>query len=290
MDGAGCALMFMAAGGKRENIRYVPAGMVEKFVKTDPAFEQDVFLIFADVGLNLPKYAEKFEKRGQLVVLDHHKTSLHMKDREWACIRMEACGSELLRRYLNVGNLIPAEYEATCRNLATIIDDHDRWLLNDPLSMDLAAFMSFVGQADFVDRYANGRKVNDLKTDLFTPFERDVLGILIRRRDEAIVRCIKHAKVRDLFLGNRDVRVAYVISDEPNTSILLDELLKQKPDVNVAVQVMMSHNKVSLRSRGGVPDVSEIAQQFGGGGHAAASGHLLPHSLIDELIAEIHNG
>lgn len=124
LDGAGCAIVFLRAGGRRENIRFVPAGMLENFVKKDPVFAGDEFIIFADIGLNVPKYATRIDKRGNCVLLDHHKTSAHLADRPWAGVDMDACGTELLRRYL--GDDIGPEHTVTCETLARVIDDHDR--------------------------------------------------------------------------------------------------------------------------------------------------------------------
>ena len=282
MDGAGSALLFIRAGGKRENIRYVSAGMLERFVKTDKVFNSGAFLIFCDIGFNAPEYAARLDRRGNCVLLDHHKTSLHMQGRPWADIRMDACGTELLRQYLGLDDL-GSSY------LAGVIDSHDRWLTTDvhfPLSTDLACFVSFVGQKDFVNRFADGRP---LLPGLFTPFERDMTNVVIRRRDEQIANTMKHVRVRDVDLSGRSFKIGYVVSDDPNTSLLLNRLLETYPDVQAACQVMVGHAKVSLRSRGDF-DVSTIAQLFGGGGHAAASGHLIDDALIDELISEVHRG
>lgn len=286
MDGAGSALVFMRAGGRRENIHFVPAGMLERFVKEAPVMNEDRFIIFADIGFNMSHYASRLDKRGNCALLDHHKTSLHMADRPWAQIRMDACGTQLMREYL--GHLLVGPDILTCETLSAVIDDHDRWLCQIPASSELAMFMVFVGQQDFIDRYSNGRQVTGFD-DLFTDFERDLLGVLKRRRDESISHALKHVIKRDLIVGNQCFRIAYVVSDDPNTSILLNTVLEEMPDVQVAAQLMLGSAKVSLRSRGDF-DVSELAKRFGGGGHAAASGHLILQSVIEEFISEVHRG
>lgn len=301
MDGAGCAIMFMGAGGRRENIKFVAAGMVERFVKEDPVFETDRFLIFADVGLNTPRYADVLERRGNLVMLDHHNTSLHLAGRHWAEIeeRNERCGTRMMRDWLlsNFPEESKRLQSTSWRHFADTIDDHDRWLRKIPSSEELATFMVFVGQQDFITRFQDPKERVCRSTsegrgkDLFSQFERDLLGILDRRRDEAIEEMVRKAKVRELVLpdGSR-VTAGVIVSNEPNISLMLQRLLDKRPDIDVAVQVTMDKGSASLRSRDGSPDVSKIAGFFGGGGHKAAAGHRLPQDLTDVILEHIYNG
>lgn len=294
LDGAGCAIMFLRAGGLPENIRYVSAGTLERFVKRDPAFVDSTrFLIIADLGLNDPKYSDHLEARGGLVLIDHHRTSLHMVGRRWAYVGCsdggpsggEACGTELLRRYLGqCGYLGPTMYDAFV--LAAIIDDHDRWLRRDPNSDRLALLCTFVGQEDIVRRFVN----RAMRNDVFSHPEFEMLEVLTRRRDEQIAEDIRRAHVVDdvRWPGHPDVRIAYVVTDNPNTSLLLHRLGELYPDVDATCQVMVGSAKVSMRGVGGF-DVAEFAARYGGGGHSAAAGHLFGRDLIEDLIEEIHD-
>jgi oligoribonuclease NrnB/cAMP/cGMP phosphodiesterase (DHH superfamily) len=299
MDGAGCAIMFCLAGGKRENICYVAAGMVEKFIKKDPAFQGDKFLIFADVGLNTPKYADVMERRGNLVLLDHHDTSLHLLGRHWAEIeeRNERCCTRMLRDYLiaNVpgGRVLKS---TSYRVFAETIDDHDRWLRQKlPLSEDLATFMVFVGQQDFITRFADPKEriCQNIAAGrghaLFTPFEDDVINILDRRRDEAIEEAVKRATIKEIKLSDgTTVTGGFVITNEPNISLLLNRLLDVHPQAQIAVSVCIEKGAVGIRSRGGQPDVGHIAHLLGGGGHKAAAGHRLPQDLSEVILEHIY--
>jgi oligoribonuclease NrnB/cAMP/cGMP phosphodiesterase (DHH superfamily) len=312
MDGSGCAIMFMLAGGKRENIRFVAAGMVEKFVKKDPVFSSDKFLIFADVGLNTPKYADILEKRGNLVMLDHHNTSLHLLGRHWAQIEEtnQRCGTRMLRDYLI--ELGDAEAEkgppfdgpftmcrvlksSSYRNFADLLDDHDRWIRKIPGSEDMATIMSFLGQQDFITRFSDPKdricqNIAKGRSKVFlTEFEEDLLGILAKRRDEAIAEAIEKAFVRDVKLpDDTHVNVGFVITMEPNISLLLQRLLEAKPEIQIAASICIEKGAVSLRSRGGVPDCSYVAGLFSGGGHKGAAGHRLPQDLNDMIVEHIY--
>lgn len=300
MDGAGCAIMFMGAGGKRENIHFVAAGMVEQFVKKDPIFTSDKFLIFADIGLNTPKYADTLQRRGSLVLLDHHNTSLHLAGREWAEIEVknERCGTRMLRDYIieyfpDEGRFISP---GSWRRFADLLDDHDRWIRKIPGSEDMATIMSFLGQQDFITRFADPKtracnNISEGRMDrgFLTAFEEDLLGILARRRDESISEAIDKAFVREITLPDASrVTVGFVITAEPNISLLLNRLLEQKPEIQVAASICFDKGAISLRSRNGEPDCSHIAGLFKGGGHKGAAGHRLPQDINDVIVEHIY--
>jgi len=278
MDGSGCAIMFVRAGGLRENIRYCAAGMTERFIKEDLPGLAGKFIIFADIGLSGPnqaRYADELEKRGDVVLIDHHNTSLGLKDRSWCTIRMESCGTELLRQYLQLE-------DESSKALAILIQDHDLWLGKNPLSMDLAAFTVFAGQDVFVDRFLD----RDVRNGVFNELETELMKIVTRRRDQFIQILCKKAFVKDVTYGDKIAKIGYIVSSEMNVSLLLDTLLKQRPEIDIACQINFDKNSASMRSRG--YDVSEFAKYFGGGGHVRASGHRLSDQLIQDLVNEIH--
>jgi oligoribonuclease NrnB/cAMP/cGMP phosphodiesterase (DHH superfamily) len=304
MDGAGCAIMFMLAGGKRENIHYVAAGMVERFVKKDPVFQSNKFLIFADVGLNTPKYAEVLERRGNLVLIDHHDTSLHLLGRHWAEIeeKNQRCGTMMLRDYLiriddeNKVGFGRRLKSTSYRIFAESIDDHDRWLRQKlPFSEDLATFMVFVGQQDFITRFADPKDRICQNIALgrgkvyFTQFEDDIINILDRRRDEAIEEAMKKVTVKEIKLSDgTQVIGGFVVTNEPNISLLLNRLLEVYPQVQMAVSVCIEKGAVGIRSRAGELDVGRIAGLLGGGGHKGAAGHRLPQDLSEVILEHIY--
>jgi len=230
MDGTGCAIMFRRAGGKKENIRYVSAGMLERYVKNEFQ-ETDKFIIFADVGLTETgkQYAEVIEKRGRCVLLDHHQSSLFLKDKSWADLRQEHCGTELLRQYLGLE-------DKSSISLAALIKDHDLWLLQNPSSTRLAAFSVLVGQDVTQERFLN----RDVSEQVFTETEDEFLKLAEARTKSLIESAIKKVVVRNVSYGpfkSFSAKVGYIISQEMNVSLLLNELLTQRNDIDVACQI-----------------------------------------------------
>ena len=282
MDGSGCTIMFLRAGGKLENVHFVAAGMVERFIKRDLPSLGDKFVIFADIGLNKKdgeKYAQELEKRGDCVLIDHHITSAHLKDKPWCDVRQEFCGTELLRQYLGLE-------DDSSKALAALIQDHDLWLRRDERSIELAAFTVFVGQDIFVERF----KDRDVSKEFFTPMEQEMMKIMSRRRDQFIAAAIRKVVIKDVQWGesgDKLAKVGYIISPEMNVSLLLDTLLMEHTELDVGCQINLEKGSVSLRSRRGY-DVSEMAAFYGGGGHKAASGHRIPEQITHQLIEGIH--
>lgn len=291
MDGSGCTILYRRAGGKQENVRYISAGSMERFINDELDKLGDKFVIFADVGLStgphLERYADRLEKRGQCVVLDHHKTSLGLAKRTWCDVRQDICGTELMRQYLVSNNF--GGRALRDKRLSAIIQDHDLWLQKDPRSKDLASYCVFLGQDVFVENFMD-RPCSGI---IFTPAEIIMMDALIKRRDKTIEFLMKHVIIKDIRLAQGSssfaelVKIGYLISSEPNVSLLLDTVFMRHPSVQVACQVNFDRGSVSFRSRG-IVDVSELAMQFGGGGHRLAAGHKIPSSIVKSILEELH--
>lgn len=293
MDGAGCALMFLMAGGKRSNIHYVPAGMVERFIKEDLPGLGERHIIFADIGINRPEYADVLEKRGNLVYLDHHTTSEHMRGRKWAGIDMDGCGTELLRRHLvEMYSMLDLR---TYREFAAIIDDHDRGIFEKPVSSDLAMYMSFLGQQEFIDRFLAKLRMWAMIGGinyLFNDSEIDLLRILKRRRDDAVDAALRRVVKRELNKPEYfpvPVTIAYVVTSEQNVTFLLNAVMDSNPDCPIVAQVDIEKGTVSFRSRGDF-DVAKLAKLFDGGGHRRAAGHRIKFlsTALEEILDIVH--
>ncbi len=283
MDGSASALVFIWAGGKRENIVFIPAGGVERFVKESPLISRDVFLIFADIGVTVSKHADALEKRGNAIIIDHHASSKHLSEREWCHVNNDKCGSRLLAEYFEIDN-------HAINNFIAEVDDFDRGIFKSNLSAELAVWSAFMGQEDFIERFKN---VEGRSESLWTSFERDVLRILLKNRDIAIENILKKSFVSEVFANDSSpVKVAYVITSDPNISVLLEKLLEKYPDAKIAAQINIDKAAVSLRSRkneqGCEYDVSEFAKIFGGGGHKQASGHPISRDLLKKIAEEVH--
>jgi oligoribonuclease NrnB/cAMP/cGMP phosphodiesterase (DHH superfamily) len=291
MDGSMCAITFLRAGGKPENIRFVAAGMVERFLKgkgpDEGIMDDPRFALFADVGVTDPKYADLLEKRGSCVMLDHHRTTIYLKDRPWCFIDElnTACGSVLLAQYLWVNKLILNETYEELLPLLKLVDANDRWLPNRPgAAEDLATLSAFLGQDRFIKMFKGFAAPNLLLENLFDEFQLELLEILKERRDEHIETSIKRMVIKNLNCPDgRTFKTGFSFSQSQDTSLLMHRMLDARPDIQLAAHVNLHKKQMSLRSRGDV-DCSVIASQFKGGGHIGAAGFPLPDGTLTEIV------
>ena len=301
MDGAGCAIIFLMLGGKEENIHYVGAGTLRKFVDENHLMKGDRFVIFADVGITSAEDADALEKRGNCVLIDHHLSAKHMQDRSWCYIDCDgnsgsACACKLFLSYMAYS------YESWSRvfmenheilHLTNAIDDNDRWLQKNPRSAEMAAYMTFVGQKRFIKAFIDLSRWGDNFSSLspnktiWYEWEETVLEIIQDQKNKNIERLLRDVIVHDIEMDNEMIPVGYVVSSEQNVSQLLMTVLQRFPEVKVAAQISVDKGSISMRSRGDV-DVSALAKMFHGGGHRSASGHPLPKNLSKLIIEACH--
>lgn len=293
-DGTGCALMFLEAGGKLENIHFVSAGKVDDYIKENNLLDDPRFILMADISVSKEDCIAALEKRGNVLILDHHKTSIEpLGQKSWATIDMSACGTELLRRHLNLNEDYYVDY-------AAIVDDIDRWVRNKlPWSEDLAEFHRFVGQEEYLKSfYYTGLKRRHKDTWIFGTFayrhlsswlfpnEQEVLQFVKRRRESKIKEAVEKVIIRDVEINGELVKIGYTLSK--GSDLLAVAMLEKYPDIEVACFFNLETGSVSLRSRGEF-DVTKIASLYGGGGHRASAGHYMPRSLIMEFVEGIHS-
>jgi oligoribonuclease NrnB/cAMP/cGMP phosphodiesterase (DHH superfamily) len=289
LDGTSCVLLFLQAGGKRENILMVPAGQVEAAIKRHKLLDDPRSLLFCDLGVTSTKTMDSLEKRGNCVYIDHHIPSLQFKDRPWCVVNMDKCGSKLLSEYLGLNNHI------WINEYCDLVDDFDRGVRNKlPNSEDLVTFHSFIGSKSYIDKFLlDGFKhrYEQHQPSWLTSSELDILSILNHKQIEAMEESLETVVFRYFELEtNKWVKVGYVVSpNTPNYSALLHEMLKRFPEVEVGCVVHSARGTISLASRSEDINVSTLARRFGGGGHARASGHPLPQNLVKDFITNIHD-
>jgi oligoribonuclease NrnB/cAMP/cGMP phosphodiesterase (DHH superfamily) len=292
MDGSASAILFMWAGGKRANVHWINAGMVDELMQRSSAvFDPEIPILLVDISPSVD-FARFLVARGNVWIIDHHKTAeplSGMSPNFVVDVENTACGCENFRRWL-VSKGYPEMADGCYQRFTRIIDDHDRWQGKIPFALELAKFLAFVGQKDFVDRMMNvPERFSSEREDYWTDFERDMMRLVARIQERKFRATFEKMQVQTRVMLGRQVTAAYVISDEVNNSEMLNLYLKEHPEVDVAIQISFGLQKVSLRSIDKV-DVAEVAKQFGGGGHRNAAGHPLPKGMIAEIIDEVHGG
>jgi oligoribonuclease NrnB/cAMP/cGMP phosphodiesterase (DHH superfamily) len=201
-------------------------------------------------------------------ILDEVRTQHRLqRDKDLVVFDMNRCGSAILYDYLEDIADKKAGFRKPRYNglrdlwLIDYIDDRDRWVWKQPDSKEVSAYISATPMT----------------------FENWESIAAIGRRDvaeggRAILKYIDlfGVKVREqaVFHDLAGYNVPTINTPYMNCSDHVGGLCEQYPDAKFAVGYFARSDgqwQFSLRSRGEF-DVSEIAKQFGGGGHKNASG------------------
>lgn len=170
------------------------------------------------------------------------------------------CGADLVQQDLHPD-------DPFARELAETVRDRDLWLREDPRSDVLAGAMNRLGPRGFAELLYASRDLDDPRLD--EAAEAWQAALERQRR-----RAVEEAEIVE---GDRRVGVLY---GDVSSSDAADAI-REAHDTDIEA-IMKPHGGVSLRSREGV-DVSEIARDFGGGGHAQAAGCTLGLSTAETL-------
>ena len=199
----------------------------------------------------------KLAETSKVVVLDHHKTAqADLEGVEFAIFDMNKSGAQLAWEYFFPD--CPEPMNIAC------IGDRDLWKFNIPITKTFSA-----GAYTYVKSY------KDLDS-----FSADDLA----RKGDAILEY--QSQLIESLLSNSYISVEdhggvkYLVA-KCNTPVLQsevgNELLNRFPTADFAWVYREDGEKVyvSLRSKDGKQDVSQIAKLYGGGGHRNASGLTL---------------
>ncbi len=262
-------------------------------LKSEEAGSQDEIWI-TDLSWNSPAtgaHLAELSKRGARVYwIDHHRTAVSRADgpefkvpftgkvlsEQYSAARLTF--NFLKRMARDLPERIRAEFEAF-QPFVMIADDHDRWIHIIRESSDWALAVQTLGGAS---SYREILKLHEPKMSrkLRAAFESGQDGM--RRSVE-----LAHATMVDRKLDNGiTVRTACCFG---YSSEVAAHLYKGQTRTIVALFDLRSQGVSLRRSTDCEVDLSILAQHYGGGGHAAASGFTLPdlRRLPAERLSEI---
>jgi hypothetical protein len=238
-------------------------------------------VLICDFSYKKPELLKILEVAKKLAILDHHKTAqneLKDIDDKYKLFRMDHSGAYLTWRYFNRIGPVP--------KMIIYVEDNDIWLKKQYKTHEFTAFM-FTLPFTF-EEY--GKLMDDkyVESEVFT----QGTG-MVRQNNTIIANAIKYAAPKFIQIKDKYYFVSYL-----NSSVLKSELghhaFEEYPNIDFSATYSINDytntTSFSLRSLESAVDVSEIAQIFGGGGHAQASGltcstvtNTLPVKHIDTI-------
>jgi oligoribonuclease NrnB/cAMP/cGMP phosphodiesterase (DHH superfamily) len=274
LDGVGCAVVFSGARPGQGPIELVENGAIDGRVREALAARMagaaahEVLVTDHGVDATTADAADAFVAAGgRFVLLDHHRSSLHLAGRAWATVDPDRSATGLLFDHLGRPGAF-AEF-------ARLVEDHDLWRHQDPRSSRLATLVGLLGAERFLARFGDDPDV-ELREG-----ERLLVDSEEARRDDYLRRKVEQARLEEI--GGTRWALCYA---EQYQSDLAERLMSELGVAATAI-VNPGRRTVSLRGRG--VDVSGIAERFGGGGHARAAAFTFRGAALEADLARFED-
>jgi len=233
------------------------------FYQQDPPDVSGRDVIMVDFSYKRDVLLDMASKAESILIIDHHKTAqedlVDLPDNVDTVFDMEHSGAVLAWNYFFSG---PPPF------LLRHIEDRDLWLFNLPATREIQSAV-FSYPYDF--------EVWDTLFDTFDSFGVSSLiaeGAAIERKHQKDVKELSEVTTREMIIGGHKVFIANLpytlVSDAAH------ELAKDRPFAGCYWDTPKGR-VFGLRSSETGLDVSEIAKQYGGGGHKHASGFTVDY-------------
>ncbi|WP_050614533.1 DHH family phosphoesterase [Bacillus testis] len=276
LDGVGCGILAKLAFDQKVKVRYNSIASlnheIEFFLENG---SKDTFLFITDLSPNTENEAklnEFYSKNGNVQLIDHHKTALHLNDYEWGYVLTEddqgqlASATSLFFHYLVDRGLLAAT--DAIAEFVEMVRQYDTWEWEkngNRQAHQLNSLFFLVSIDEFEEMMIRRLQTSDHFD--FDDFEKK----LLRMEEEKIERYIRRKK-RELVQKEIEGRLAGVVFAESYHSELGNELGKEYEQLDYIAIVNIGGKKIAFRTIHDYMDVSAVAGQFGGGGHEKASG------------------
>ncbi|WP_062052548.1 DHH family phosphoesterase [Bacillus sp. JCM 19034] len=291
LDGVGCGILARLAYTKEVKVEFVSVHRLDQKVEQylESANEND-YLFITDLSINHDneeRILHFLEKGGDVRLIDHHKTALHLSEHAWATIQVTeegedrlTCATSLFYKYL-VDNNHLKRTEALDEFVELVRQwDTWEWDLNNNLQAKRLNDLFFLLSIDeFIERMIPRLESEDGFN--FEPFEDKILDM----EEEKINRYIKR-KRRELVQTTLHKHYVGIVHAEAYHSELGNRLGKDCPHLDYIAIINVGQKKMSFRTIHDHTDVSIIAEQYEGGGHAKAAGASLTPEAFEQFVKE----
>lgn len=275
LDGISCAVVANVVFGD-ENVDYEICGYGNVNEKISAYLENKEYADYdktyiTDISVSR-EIAEKINQcKKTFRLLDHHKTADFLNTYEWATVIVQnkddikECGTSLLYQELYKEEAYNGN---ELGNFVEMVRQYDTWewkQTQNDLPKKLNDIFGIIGYKDFIDYYSNNyyKSIEEF-ANMFPDKFMELLKYKRREIDLVIDEKLKKVKIKGDY--------AISLCDRKDlTSELGSKILEKFENINYVMLVY--DGGVALRSVSDF-DVSEIAKQYGGGGHKNAAGFI----------------
>ena len=278
LDGVGCGVLHKTVFGSQAETHYCGYHNVDEKIQSRlkelRAAGETPSIIISDLGIEKRTAEMVNQYAGDKVLLDHHVSNQWLSGTYgWAHIDANTCGT-LLVFYHFIHDLM----HTPLYRFATMVDDYDRWIHNNPDSIQLNRLLYIIGREKFEKRFFERKYPNELNST-----DELLLSIEEERIDKYIDKLERTTKIRT---GQDDKRFGIVFADQYQSEAA--HTLIERLELDMIVLVDANNLKLSMRSKDEF-DVGTIAKNLGGGGHMNAAGinFEIPDDL-SKLVGSMH--
>ena len=290
LDGVSCGIIAKLALGEDVVVSYNSIGRLNQSVETflEQANPDDILLV-TDLSVNEVnegRISQFVADGGKALLIDHHKSSLHLNAHPWATVTVKQEDGKLT-------SATSLFYEYVVKK---------NWLSRFE---NVEAYVELVRQYDTWEWEANANHTAKRLNDLFFMFSieefeekitnklgsddsfdfDEVEQTLLKVEESRVDRYIKRKK-REVYQVTVGPHVAGVVHAESYHSELGNELSKEYSHLDYIAITMVGGKRMSFRTMHDDIDVSEVAGKYEGGGHQKASGCNLTEKAFKQFVEQ----
>lgn len=290
LDGVGCGIIAKLALGNQVSVSYNSIARlnhsVAHFLENATGNER---LIITDLSVNEDnekKINEYVAGGGKALLIDHHKSALHLNEHSWAAVTVEqedgklTSATSLLYDYLVEQGLLTKTKSAD--EFVELVRQYDTWEWDanqNFMAKQLNDLFFMISIEEFEEKI-----LSKLEDD--EPFQFDEIESKLLHVEESRVTRYINRKKREVYQMTIDDHLVGVVHAENYHSELGNELSKEFTHLDYIAMVMVGGKRISLRTIHDNVDVSEIAALYDGGGHRKASGCNLTEKAFKQFVEQ----
>lgn len=294
LDGVGCGILATIAFGDNVQVRYNSISsldhQIEQFLEKSPHTLQNDFLFITDLSPNdeiVSQLNDLVNQGGQVCLIDHHKTAFHLNDFSWASVKVESedgkltSATSLFYEYLTKHQKMKST--PVLDEFVELVRQYDTWewdINDNQKAKRLNDLFYLLSIDEFEDKIV--KRLQEQEHFEFDEFEQK----LLKMEEDKIERYIRRKK-RELIQTFIEEYCVGIVHAESYHSELGNELGKEHPHIDYIAILNMGGKKISYRTIHEHVDVSKIAEQYGGGGHAKASGSSMSKQAYLQFVEDI---
>ncbi|MFI2855865.1 DHH family phosphoesterase [Paenibacillus sp. JSM ZJ436] len=294
LDGVSCGILARLAFGSKVEVRYHAVhslnAQVERYLLQQAEQNQpENMLLITDLAVS-PEIEARINRfvtsGGKVMLLDHHKTSLHLNAHEWGSVHIHhedgrtASATSLLYEYMQSREWL--QPSPSLDQFVEWVRLYDTWEWEKAGEIEakrLNDLFYLLSPEEFEPRMLS--RLQGSSHFAFDEFEEKLLTLEEDKIERYIRR--KRREMLQTFIGEECVGIVYA---ESYHSELASELGKGNPHLDYIAILNLGGRRMSLRTIHDHMDVADIAKRYGGGGHAKAAGCTMNEEVFRLYAAE----